>query len=183
MWSVTGFSRRAAAVLMLGALAAIADRARADDGFPFGFELTLDVAQQPGSKRVPLLEIGDSGEATLDLWCKDARGPVFRRGQYRDLCSRSGRGSRLLADTGGSRRSTGHRLERGDQLETRRRFHFLHRNEIAAFPPQHQLDYRVFKRSFMACRLPASWRGFRISAPCRLWNAAGRPRLQSASAF
>jgi hypothetical protein len=74
MWSVTGFSRRAATVLMLGALAAVADRARADDGFPFGFELTLDVEQQPGSKRVPQLEIGDSGEATLDLWCKDARG-------------------------------------------------------------------------------------------------------------
>jgi len=74
MWSVRGFSRGAAAVLMLGALAAISNRARADDGFPFGFELTLDVAQQPGSKRVPQLEIGDSGEATLDLWCKDARG-------------------------------------------------------------------------------------------------------------
>jgi hypothetical protein len=73
MWSVTGFSRRAAAVLLLGALAAMV-RARADDGFPFGFELTLDVAQQPGSKRVPQLEIGDSGEATLDLWCKDASG-------------------------------------------------------------------------------------------------------------
>jgi hypothetical protein len=74
MWSVTGFSRRAVAALMLGALAAIANPARADDGFPFGFELTLDVAHQPGSKRVPLLEIGDSGEATLDLWCKDAKG-------------------------------------------------------------------------------------------------------------
>ena len=29
---------------------------------------------KPGSKRVPMLEIGDSGEATLGLWCKDARG-------------------------------------------------------------------------------------------------------------
>jgi hypothetical protein len=48
--------------------------AHADDGFPFGLEMTLDVARQPGSKRLPTLEIGDSGEATLELWCKAGRG-------------------------------------------------------------------------------------------------------------
>jgi hypothetical protein len=48
--------------------------AHAEDGFPFGLEMTLDVARQPGSKRLPTLEIGDSGEATLDLWCKAGRG-------------------------------------------------------------------------------------------------------------
>jgi META domain len=47
--------------------------ARADE-FPFGFEMTLDVAPQPGSKRRPTLEIGDNGEATLELWCKSAKG-------------------------------------------------------------------------------------------------------------
>jgi heat shock protein HslJ len=47
---------------------------RADDGFPFGFEMTLDTAPQPGSKRLPTLEIGDNGEATLDLWCKGGKG-------------------------------------------------------------------------------------------------------------
>jgi hypothetical protein len=46
----------------------------ADDGFPFGFEMTLDAARQPGSKRLPTLEIGDSGEATLELWCKAGKG-------------------------------------------------------------------------------------------------------------
>ena len=74
MWSATGFSRPAAVALIVGALAASANPVRADDGFPFGFELTLDVAHQAGSKRVPMLEIGDSGEATLGLWCKDAMG-------------------------------------------------------------------------------------------------------------
>jgi len=74
MWSATGFSRPAAVALIVGALAASANPVRADDGFPFGFELTLDVAHQQGSKRVPMLEIGDSGEATLGLWCKDAKG-------------------------------------------------------------------------------------------------------------
>jgi hypothetical protein len=48
--------------------------AYADDEFPFGLEMTLDVAPQPGSKRLPTLEVGDKGEAVLDLWCKAARG-------------------------------------------------------------------------------------------------------------
>jgi hypothetical protein len=48
--------------------------ARADDGFPFGFEMTLDVARQPGSKRLPNLEIGDNGEVVLELWCKGGKG-------------------------------------------------------------------------------------------------------------
>jgi heat shock protein HslJ len=48
--------------------------ARADDGFPFGLEMTLDAARQPGSKRVPSLEIGDDGEAVLELWCKGGKG-------------------------------------------------------------------------------------------------------------
>jgi hypothetical protein len=34
----------------------------------------LDVARQPGSKRLPNLEIGDNGEAVLELWCKGGRG-------------------------------------------------------------------------------------------------------------
>ena len=48
--------------------------ARAEDGFPFGFEMTLDTPPQPGSKRIPTLEIGDNGEAKLDLWCKTGTG-------------------------------------------------------------------------------------------------------------
>jgi hypothetical protein len=48
--------------------------AHANDGFPFGFEMTLDTAPQPGSKRMPTLEIGDNGEATFELWCKNGKG-------------------------------------------------------------------------------------------------------------
>jgi hypothetical protein len=48
--------------------------ALADDGFPFGLEMTLDVARQPGSKRLPTLEIGDNGEVILELWCKGGKG-------------------------------------------------------------------------------------------------------------
>src|ERR1700754_971107 len=48
--------------------------AHADEEFPFGFEMTMEVAPQPGTKRMPTLEIGDNGEATLDLWCKHGKG-------------------------------------------------------------------------------------------------------------
>jgi hypothetical protein len=46
----------------------------ADDEFPFGLEMTLDAARQPGSKRLPNLEIGDRGEVVLELWCKGGKG-------------------------------------------------------------------------------------------------------------
>ena len=51
-----------------------AGHARADDGFPFGMEMTLDAARQPGSKRIPDLDIGDHGEVILELWCKGGKG-------------------------------------------------------------------------------------------------------------
>ena len=74
MVSVTGCLRPAAAALVLAAAVLSAVPAGADEGFPFGFEMTLDAARQPGSKRLPTLEIGDNGGATLDLWCKGGKG-------------------------------------------------------------------------------------------------------------
>ena len=58
----------------LAALTCVSGHARADDGFPFGMEMTLDAARQPGSKRIPDLEIGDHGEVILELWCKGGKG-------------------------------------------------------------------------------------------------------------
>jgi hypothetical protein len=63
-----------AGIALVVAVALQAWPARADEEFPFGLEMTLDAARQPGSKRLPTLEIGDSGEATLELWCKSGRG-------------------------------------------------------------------------------------------------------------
>jgi len=74
MLSATGFLRRTAAALALTAAALSANPASADDEFPFGLEMTLDVARQPGSKRIPNMEIGDSGETILELWCKGGKG-------------------------------------------------------------------------------------------------------------
>ncbi len=74
MLSATNSVRQAALALIVAAAGLQVIPARADDGFPFGLEMTLDVARQPGSKRLPTLEIGDSGEATLELWCKAGKG-------------------------------------------------------------------------------------------------------------
>jgi hypothetical protein len=45
----------------------------ADNAFPFGTELMLDVEPLYGSKRVPMLEIEDNGTAAIDLWCASVR--------------------------------------------------------------------------------------------------------------
>jgi hypothetical protein len=68
------FAKQAALALVLVVAAFHAEPACADDGFPFGLEMTLDVGRQPGSKRIPNLEIGDSGETRLELWCKAGKG-------------------------------------------------------------------------------------------------------------
>src|SRR3954451_2620685 len=69
---ITVSRRRPAASALVAALQAAP--ARADDEFPFGLEMTLDAARQPGSKRLPTLDIGDNGEVTLELWCKSGKG-------------------------------------------------------------------------------------------------------------
>jgi heat shock protein HslJ len=74
MFITKSFVRQAVAMLVLAVASLQAVPAWADDGFPFGLEMTLDVARQPGSKRLPTLEIGDSGEARLELWCKGGKG-------------------------------------------------------------------------------------------------------------
>lgn len=48
--------------------------AHAEEGFPFGAEMTLEAVPQPGSKRIPNIEIGDNGEVVLELWCKGGKG-------------------------------------------------------------------------------------------------------------
>jgi META domain len=75
MRSMTRFLKQAAAALIVGAAVFnAAPLVCAESGFPFGFEMTLDAARQPGSKRLPTLEIGDNGEAVLELWCKGGKG-------------------------------------------------------------------------------------------------------------
>ena len=93
MISSRSFLRLAVAGAVLTAVIfSLCPAAQAEDGFPFGFEMTLDALPQPGSKRIPTLEIGDHGEAKLDLWCKSGTGQfsvagntvIFVAGQLQD---------------------------------------------------------------------------------------------------
>ena len=48
--------------------------AASEKAFPFDRELILDAAPMRGSKRVPILQIGENGAASIDLWCASVRG-------------------------------------------------------------------------------------------------------------
>jgi META domain len=74
MISVARIWRQSVAALALLSVAPASAPAQADDGFPFGMEMTLEAGRMPGSKRVPDLDIGDSGEVILELWCKGGKG-------------------------------------------------------------------------------------------------------------
>jgi heat shock protein HslJ len=71
---------------------ALSTLARAQEGFPFGTEMTLEALPQAGSKRIPNIEIGDNGEVVLELWCKGGKGQfsvagntvIFVPGQIQD---------------------------------------------------------------------------------------------------
>jgi hypothetical protein len=49
--------------------------------FPYDQEMLLDVKPLPGSKRVPILEIGVDGRAQVDLWCRSGLARVVVNGE------------------------------------------------------------------------------------------------------
>ena len=57
-------------------LALGAGLARAADPFPFDQELLLDAAPMRPVKRVPILNVAPSGNASIGLWCKTVAGHV-----------------------------------------------------------------------------------------------------------
>ena len=70
-----GLRLSAAAATLLAAIAAFAQAA-----FPFDRELLLDARPLPGSRRIPILEIGADGRAQIDLWCRSGAGQVVVSG-------------------------------------------------------------------------------------------------------
>ena len=67
---------RSAVALLLSIAASLHDTpARAaEDGFPFEMQMQLDVNRMAGSKRIPNLDIGETGEVVFELWCKGGKG-------------------------------------------------------------------------------------------------------------
>jgi heat shock protein HslJ len=55
---------QAAAILTLAMLTGAAA-----ETFPYGRELLLDAPPMRGSKKLPVLDIGDAGTAEIELWC------------------------------------------------------------------------------------------------------------------
>jgi hypothetical protein len=53
---------------LCGVFFGLAPEARAQS-FPFGSELVLDATPMRGSKKIPVLDIGQDGTAEIDLWC------------------------------------------------------------------------------------------------------------------
>jgi heat shock protein HslJ len=83
-----GVLRRRFVRPLIGSLAAVLGLAafagpmpvRADE-FPFGqHELLLDAAPMRGSKKVPILDIGDTGAAEIDLWCNSVKAQLVVAG-------------------------------------------------------------------------------------------------------
>jgi META domain-containing protein len=64
------------AVPAIAMLAASAPDAPAQS-FPFGRELRLDANPMAGSKKVPVLDIGDRGSAEIDLWCGSVKAQLI----------------------------------------------------------------------------------------------------------
>ena len=65
---------RATAVAAIGGaiFLCLAPRALAEP-FPFGSELVLDANPMRGSKKIPVLDIGQNGAAEIDLWCNSVK--------------------------------------------------------------------------------------------------------------
>jgi heat shock protein HslJ len=84
--NVTSRSRFVGPVLAASLLAALmavglAPSVKAQvEAFPFGRELLLDVAPLRGSKKVPILDIGDGGSAEIELWCNAVKAQLIVAG-------------------------------------------------------------------------------------------------------
>src|SRR3982074_1461225 len=74
MFRAKSFVRQATIMLVLAAAVFNVVPACADDGFPFGLEMTLDAARQPGSQGLPTLEVGEQGAGQDGIVGKGGRG-------------------------------------------------------------------------------------------------------------
>ena len=48
--------------------------------FPFGSELVLDADPMRGSKKIPVLDIGENGTAEIELWCNSVKAQLVVAG-------------------------------------------------------------------------------------------------------
>ncbi len=124
-----------------------------EKAFPFDRELMLDAAPMRGSKRVPILQIGENGAASIDLWCASTRGQANVGADIDHHRHRAGPARRAGAMRAGAaerRRESAGRARAGDELAAPRRRDRAPRRDHAALPADDQLkgwrDYTLTAR-------------------------------------
>ena len=75
--SVGTISTLFSALPVLACLASAAVAQTNAQSFPYGRELRLDADPMRGSKKVPILDIGDDGNAEIELWCSSVRAQLI----------------------------------------------------------------------------------------------------------
>ena len=132
--------------------------AQADDGFPFGTEMQLDVGRQPGSKRIPNLEIGDAGEVVLELWCKGGKGQFSVAGNTVIFVAGAMENRPCPPDRAQADDELIAALTDAAHLEAAGRFRAVRRREDAAVSHQHKLGRKPRKSE---ARPTSLWFAFR----------------------
>ena len=122
----------------------------ADDEFPFGLEMTLDAAPQPGSKRLPTLEIGDNGEVRLELWCKGGRGQFSIAGNTVIFVAGPLEDRTCPPDAAQADDALVAALSEADHLEAAGRSRLVLGAPAAALPAQYQLIGQASRRIMSA---------------------------------
>jgi heat shock protein HslJ len=69
----SGQRRSIATAAMSGAIFLCVTPHALAQAFPFGSELVLDANPMPGSKKLPVLDIGQNGSADIELWCNSVK--------------------------------------------------------------------------------------------------------------
>ena len=139
MISFARTARAGAASLLLMATALHFSPAQADDGFPFGTEMQLDVDRMPGSKRIPNLEIGEAGEVVLELWCKGGKGQFSVAGNTVIFVAGAMENRPCPPDRAQADDELIAAPDRSGHLEAAGRFRVVRRREDAAVSHQHEL--------------------------------------------
>ena len=69
-----------ALVMLLATFSGVPASVLAEAGFPYDTEFMMEVRPMKGSKRVPSLDIGSGGKASIDLWCNTVQAQIVVEG-------------------------------------------------------------------------------------------------------
>jgi hypothetical protein len=109
------------------------------DEFPFGHELLLDASPMRGSKKMPILDIGDAGAAEIELWCNSVKAQLVIAGHHHHHHRRT-LGAPMRARPRPRRRGPPRRAQRRHQLADGTLRAGAHRQPHATLPRGDELS-------------------------------------------